>query len=182
MSKRRSAPTLQSMQGMGIGTPDRKWYYLIWPTYRRRPIFKIPGTARICEQLIRRTLVRPSWRLDCVAMRPDTLHLLVHAPSSLTRDLVHRQLRDWIDATIRRSHVVALPRGALWGHGAWCGVLKRPRAVRMARQRISALAAPRPFPRTDGLGNPLVRQEPAGRVDNIDRLGQYEVLQRRRIR
>ena len=182
MSKRRSAPTLQSMQRMGTGTPGRKWYYLIWPTYRRRPVFKIPGTARICEQLIRRALTRPSWRLDCVAVRPDTLHLLVHAPSSPTRKLVHDQLRDWIDATIRQSHAVALPRGALWGHGAWCGVLMRPRSIRMARQRITSLAAPRPFHTAHDVRNASVRQEPAGRMYDIDRLGQYEVLQRRRIR
>ena len=171
------------MQGMGIGTPKRKSYYLIWPTYLRRPVFKIPGAARICEQLIRRTFTRPAWRLDCVAVRPDAIHLLVHAPSSLARTRVQDQLRDWVTTAIRRSHALRLPRGTLWGHGAWCGVLMHARSVRTVRQRISLMAAPSgPLPRAAEIGDLSVRQEPTSRIHNIDRLRQDVVLQRRGIR
>jgi len=171
------------MQGTGIGAPGRKWYYLIWPTYRRRPVFKIPGAARICEQLIRRALTRPAWRLDCVAVRPDAVHLLVHAPSSLARTRVQDQLRDWVTTAIRQSHALRLPLGTLWGHGAWCGVLLHARSVRMARQRISRMAAPSgPLSQAAEIGDPSVRQEPTSRVHDIDCLRQDVVLQRRRIR
>ncbi len=165
------------MQGMGIGTPTRKWYYLIWPTYRHRPVFKIPGTARICEQLIRRAISRPAWRLDCVAVRPDAVHLLVHAPSSWVRTQVQNQLRDWVTTVIRQTPAIRLPHGRLWGHGAWCGVLLHARSVRTARQRISRMATPsRPLPQAAEIGNLLVRQEPASRVHDIDRLRQDVVL------
>jgi hypothetical protein len=112
--------------------------------------------------------------------------LLVRAPASLTRTGVQYQVREWVTAALRHSPALKLPRGPLWGHGAWCGVLVHARSLRTARQKIMRMTAyktPGRFAEPSGPQNDRsVRQQPASRIHDVDRLGEHIILERWRIR
>jgi REP element-mobilizing transposase RayT len=148
------------MQDTVLFPPGAKWYHLVWPTYRRRPLFKIPATARFCERVLRTTCAAPGWHVDQVVVRSSAVHLLVRAPGRLTRERVVQVLRERADTALVTAGVLQPHPRRLWDDRDWCVSLTHARAVDAVRCHLRG--APRPVT--------SVREEPAGGFDDVVRL------------
>ena len=118
-----------------------KWYHVIWATYRRRRVFKIPALRRFCEQLIQVNCVRANWIVERACIEPDRMRLLVKASATLPRTTLTLQLKESTARVMREAGAIESSRN-IWDEGCWClSVSSAPgvQAVKRYLEQSSAL-------------------------------------------
>jgi REP element-mobilizing transposase RayT len=118
-----------------------KWCHVVWPTYRRRQLFKIPAAARFCERVIRHGCTARGWLADVVCLAPDQVHVLVLSPTGLSRRAVVRALQRVAAGAVRRAGLAGRWERRLWNGWAWCGILSSAPSVRAVRSWLIARRA-----------------------------------------
>ncbi|MDH3497077.1 MAG: transposase [Gemmatimonadota bacterium] len=121
---------------MDFKPPRTKWCHITLSTYRRRQLFKIAATARFCERLLRRACKTHGWRADAIAIRPDTVHVLLEVPRTTPRDAVVRRLRAAAARAVR-EHAVCPGGRRVFETGHWFAVLPSPAGVAAVRRHLS---------------------------------------------
>jgi REP element-mobilizing transposase RayT len=118
-----------------------KWYHVIWATYRRRRVFKIPALRRFCEQLIQVNCVRADWIVERACIEPDRMRLLVKASATLPRGTLTLQLKESAARVMHEAGAIESSRN-IWDEGCWClSVSSAPGvdAVKRHLERSSAI-------------------------------------------
>ncbi len=117
-----------------------KWYHIIWATYRRRRVFKIPALRRFCEQSIQLHCVHADWNVERACVSPNRVQLLVRASSRLSRKDLLRSLKGSVARTIRDGGVVRSTRG-MWDAGGWCAAVRSAVGVEVVRHHLERSSA-----------------------------------------
>lgn len=115
---------------------DPKSYHVVWQTFRRRPLFKIPAAARFCERELERVAARRGWIVGRVHCAPTKIHVLVQVPARVARDAVPQELKRLTTAVVRRAGIAPRSRHPLWERDAWCRILS-PRGVAILRHHLA---------------------------------------------
>jgi REP element-mobilizing transposase RayT len=126
------------MEPFSIGSTDRNWYHIVWGTARRRRLFKIPATARFCEQLIHRSLAAAGCEADVVWLSPTSVHLLIAAPPDEPKPALVRRLKYETGRALRRQGIVPARVREPWADGGWCASLRSPRSVNAVRHHLAS--------------------------------------------
>ena len=121
-----------------------KWCHVVWPTYHRRELFKIPATARFCERALYHRCQARGWIMDTVFLATDQVHILMRGPRELSREAVVRGLQDVTGATLRRAGLVPRWDRKLWDDWAWCRILTNGPAVAAVRRWLAGRRAAQP--------------------------------------
>ncbi len=135
------------MRPYAAKTAAVKWYYIIWATYRRRRVFKIPALRRFCEQSIRLKCVHTNWRVECAAVSADRVRLLVCASARVSRDALLHDLKRSVALAVRDTGAVRVPRRP-WDNGAWCASVSSGAGIEVVRRYVERMSAT-PAPRSD---------------------------------
>lgn len=115
-----------------------KWCHVVWPTYRRVQLCKIPEAARFCERTIRARSRGSGWRIESVLLAPNRVHVLVCAPATASRKAIIRRVQALTTRVVRDAGMVARSGGKLWDGWAWCSVLSNGPAVLAVRRWLAA--------------------------------------------
>ncbi|HKI94963.1 MAG TPA: hypothetical protein VJ992_06695 [Gemmatimonadales bacterium] len=126
--------------GMWSNGTDTKWCHVALAAQRGRKIFKIAGTARICERAVRAVCAQRGWTVEVIAVRPDTIQTLVAVPSTLPHPTVAATLADALRSALRRAHVVPRWRRRVFGEPGWCAVLTNAAALGALRRHLARTA------------------------------------------
>jgi REP element-mobilizing transposase RayT len=117
-----------------------KWYHVVWATYRRRRVFKIPALRRFCEQLIQVNCVRTDWIVERACIEPDRLRLLVKASPGLTRTTLTHQLKESAGRVMAEAGAIESTRN-LWDEGCWCLSLSSAPGVDAVKRHLEQASA-----------------------------------------
>jgi REP element-mobilizing transposase RayT len=117
--------------------PERKSYHVVWQTYRRRPLFKIPAAARFCERELERAAARRGWVVGRAHCAITKVHVVVEVPSSVPRETLATELKRLAGEVVRRSGLRAGGRRPLWEPDAWCRSLSA-RGLTIVRRSLAA--------------------------------------------
>jgi len=117
-----------------------KWYHVIWATYRRRRVFKIPALRRFCEQLIQINCVRADWIVVRACIEPDRLRLLVKASATLSRAALTQQIKASAARTMHEAGAIESSRN-IWDEGCWCLSLSSAPGVKAVKRYLEQSSA-----------------------------------------
>jgi REP element-mobilizing transposase RayT len=112
-----------------------KWCHVTLCTFRRRKIFKIAATARFGERLVRQVCEERGWHAAAIAIRPDSVQVLLRVPRATARDAVVRQLKRAAAAAVRDG-LMCLTGRRVFETGHWFAVLPSSAGVEAVRVRL----------------------------------------------
>ncbi len=118
----------------------KQWYHVIVTLHRNRGLLKIPATARFCERAIAKECSFPEWNVDCVAVNPNQIRLLIRTVSGLSRQAMLQAIRQAASRVVKRSGVVP-PGHQVWGSSAWCFPLRNESNLPNLRLRLKSLSS-----------------------------------------
>lgn len=112
-----------------------RWYHVTVSTYRRRKVFKIAATARICERVVCEACHDSGWRVDTVIVRADGIQALLEVPSKVRGETVVRLLKAAARGVVRGRPVCdAAHRVFETGH--WCAAITDGAKVAALRRHL----------------------------------------------
>lgn len=117
-----------------------KWYHIIWSTYRRRRVFKIPALRRFCEQSIQLRCAHSTWRIERAAVSANRVRLLVCASARVPRQVLLHDLKRSVASVIRETGMIRRPRRA-WDDGGWCATLNSGTGIDVVRRDLERVSA-----------------------------------------
>lgn len=120
-----------------------RWCHVVWPTFRRRELFKIPAAARFCERAVRDCCSRCGWTVDTIAITNCQIHLLMRAPAAVQRSEIIRVLQRQTATALRHRGLAPRWERRLWDEWAWCGVLSSATSVLAVRRWLVGRRAAR---------------------------------------
>jgi REP element-mobilizing transposase RayT len=140
------------------GPAKTKWCHVVWPTYKRRELFKIPATARFCERRLRDRCTGRGWHMDTAFLDDTQVHVLLRAPARLSRRAVTRILQRTAGRALRQTGAVPRWDHRLWDRWIWCSVLSSAPAVEAVRKWLMGKRGELPW----GIATPLLHPTGGG--------------------